>query len=154
MYLCYTLPLEIPNAVRFSKGILHTLDKDHLPIECHISAKTMVGGVEGTFKTSLVICYRIEPERLNIFDDDLLGYIMENCTLGMDGTPAVNCQITEMKFWIKHVKQPQKTCPKCNLTLTAPNYARHLNSHDDICGICQLVIRGDLEEHKRNCMIV
>ena len=154
MHLRYTLPLEIPHAIRFCKDILQNLDQDHLPIECYINAKTICNGIEGTFRTSAVICHRIEPERLDIFEDELLEHILDNCGIAMDGTAVVNCQITKMVFWVIHVKQLEKTCPECNKKVSAHNFARHLRIHDNVCGICQLVIQGDLEQHKQDCMSV
>ena len=53
----------------------------------------MINGIESTFQTSAVICYRIEPERLDIFEDELLEYILDNCTADMDGSAVVNCQM-------------------------------------------------------------
>ena len=153
MLLCYNLPTDIPRAVRIGKGILHALDKDHFPIGCYITAKTMVGDTEQTFQTSTLTFYRTEPERMDLFDDQLLGYIMENSTFDENGTTLLNCQITDMKLCINHVTQLQKTCPKCSLRLTAAHYARHLKQHNDVCGICQQVIPGDLEEHKLSCMV-
>ena len=115
MYLRYTLPLQISNAIPFCKNIFQTLERELFPIKCYINVETITNEIKAYFQTTSLICRRIKPERLNIFEDELRA----NCTVGADGDIDVNCCITKMVFWVKKL---QKTTTKCSLKPRADRY--------------------------------